>query len=50
MRAGWSAAGYLSVNGCRVRSIRRILCWTLKKIFIHPLRESIYFSIHISFY
>ncbi|KAJ0715019.1 hypothetical protein HanPI659440_Chr13g0496071 [Helianthus annuus] len=29
--AGWAAAGYLSVNWCRVRSTRRFLCWTFKK-------------------
>ncbi|KAJ0571146.1 putative CBS domain-containing protein [Helianthus annuus] len=28
VRAGWAAAGYLSANGCRVRSTRRFLCWT----------------------
>ncbi|MFS8001627.1 hypothetical protein Hanom_Chr13g01192541 [Helianthus anomalus] len=32
VRAGWAAAGYFSANGCRVRSTRRFLCWTLKKI------------------
>ncbi|KAJ0764448.1 hypothetical protein HanPI659440_Chr08g0292301 [Helianthus annuus] len=31
VRAGWAAAGYLSANGCRVRSTRRFLRWTLKK-------------------
>ncbi|MFS7923821.1 hypothetical protein Hanom_Chr03g00265371 [Helianthus anomalus] len=31
VRAGWAAAGYLSANGCRVRSTRRFLCWTFKK-------------------
>ncbi|KAJ0808716.1 hypothetical protein HanPI659440_Chr01g0006451 [Helianthus annuus] len=31
VRAGWAAAGYLSANGCRVRSTRQFLCWTLKK-------------------
>ncbi|MFS7933421.1 hypothetical protein Hanom_Chr04g00379611 [Helianthus anomalus] len=31
VRAGWAAAGYLSTNGCRVRSTRRFLCWTFKK-------------------
>ncbi|MFS8013449.1 hypothetical protein Hanom_Chr14g01333111 [Helianthus anomalus] len=31
VRAGWAAAGYLSANGCRVRSTRQFLCWTFKK-------------------
>ncbi|MFS7995767.1 hypothetical protein Hanom_Chr12g01121851 [Helianthus anomalus] len=31
VRAGWAAAGYLSTNGCRVRSTRRFLCWTFPK-------------------
>ncbi|MFS7943911.1 hypothetical protein Hanom_Chr06g00505821 [Helianthus anomalus] len=38
VRAGWAAVGYLSANGCRVRSIRRFLCSTLKKR--HNLRIS----------
>ncbi|MFS7973921.1 hypothetical protein Hanom_Chr09g00862361 [Helianthus anomalus] len=29
--AGWAVAGYLSTNGCCVRSTRRFLCCTLKK-------------------
>ncbi|KAJ0713813.1 putative phosphatidylinositol-4-phosphate 5-kinase, core [Helianthus annuus] len=34
VRAGWAAAGYLSANGCRVRSTRRFLCWrTLRMLF-----------------
>ncbi|KAJ0477549.1 hypothetical protein HanHA300_Chr13g0489831 [Helianthus annuus] len=33
VRAGWATAGYLSANGCRVRSTRRFLCWTFKKKF-----------------
>ncbi|MFS7918065.1 hypothetical protein Hanom_Chr03g00196521 [Helianthus anomalus] len=32
LRAGWAAADYLSASGCRVRSTRRFLCWTLKKL------------------
>ncbi|MFS7982413.1 hypothetical protein Hanom_Chr10g00962611 [Helianthus anomalus] len=31
VRAGWAAAGYLSANGCRVRSTLRFLCWMFKK-------------------
>ncbi|MFS7973597.1 hypothetical protein Hanom_Chr09g00858461 [Helianthus anomalus] len=31
VRAGWAAAGYLSANGCRVRSTWRFLYWTFKK-------------------
>ncbi|MFS7931494.1 hypothetical protein Hanom_Chr04g00356641 [Helianthus anomalus] len=31
VHAGWAVAGYLPANGCRVRSTRRFLCWTLKK-------------------
>ncbi|MFS8005769.1 hypothetical protein Hanom_Chr13g01241181 [Helianthus anomalus] len=31
VRAGWAVTGYLSANGCRVRSTRRFLCCTLRK-------------------
>ncbi|MFS7939069.1 hypothetical protein Hanom_Chr05g00447311 [Helianthus anomalus] len=34
VRASWAAAGNLSANGCRVRSTRRFLGWTLKKFDI----------------
>ncbi|KAJ0768196.1 hypothetical protein HanLR1_Chr03g0098571 [Helianthus annuus] len=46
VRAGWAAAGYLSANGCRVRSTRRFLCWTFKKIQFDVLHA---YNLEISF-